>query len=127
MTDNRKIVFSCFLGSAVLAWLVLSKLAGAVAAYFDFYVYGNSVETVVRLLPIVLAGGAFAGFYRHPKSYGYVTEVVGELKKVTWPSSKDVSAATIAVIIAVLVSAVLLFCVDSVWSFLIRKVIQYGG
>jgi len=127
MTDNKKIVFSCFLIFAVLAWIVLSKLLTSTAAYFDFFAYGNTVEIAVRLMPLALSLGLFAGFYRNQKSYTYMTEVISELKKVTWPTSKEVSAATIAVIIAVLISAVLLFFFDSIWSFFIQKVIQYGG
>jgi len=127
MTDNRKIVFSCYLIVAMLGWLVLNKLLASIAGYFDLYAYGNYVETLVRLVPVGLGFGLFAGLYKNATSYNYMTEVVAELKKVTWPVSKDVSAATVAVIIAVLISAVLLFLFDSLWSVLIRKVLQYGG
>jgi len=127
MTDYKKIVFSCFLIFAVLGWLVLSKLFTMLASYFDVFAYGGYVEVAVRLAPIALAVGLFAGLYRYNKSYTYMTEVVSELKKVTWPGQKDVSAATVAVIIAVLISAVFIFLFDSVWSFCIQKVIQYGG
>ena len=124
MTDHRKIVFSCYLIIAVLGWLVFSKLFGSVANYFDLYAYGNFIEVIVRLVPMALGVGLFVGLYQTEKSYTYMTEVVAELKKVTWPTSKDVSAATVAVIVAVLISAVLLFLFDSVWSFVIRKIIQ---
>jgi len=127
MTEHKKIVFSCFLIFAVLAWLVLNKLFSAVAGYFDLFAYGEIVENVFRLLPIVFTIALFFGFYRHKKSNTYMTEVVAELKKVTWSMQKEVSAATIAVIIAVLISAVLLFIVDSIWSFVIQKVLQYGS
>jgi preprotein translocase subunit SecE len=127
MTEHKKLVFSCFLIFAVIAWLVLSKLFAGVAGYFDLFAYGEIVENVFRLLPIILTIALFFGFYRHEKSNAYVTEVVAELKKVTWPAQKEVSAATVAVIVAVLISAALLFIVDSFWSFVIQKVLNYGS
>lgn len=127
MTEHRNIVFSCYLIIAVLGWLVFSRMASSVSAYFDFYVYGNFVEVIVRLVPVVLGITLFAVLYRNAKSYNYMTEVISELRKVTWPASKEVSAATIAVIVAVLISAVLLFLFDSIWSYLIQRVIRYGA
>ena len=47
--------------------------------------------------------------------YGLVRlEVAGELMKVTWPTWYETRVSTIAVVIASLVAAVLLFCIDSV-------------
>ena len=48
-----------------------------------------------------------------------------ELKKVTWPTAKEVRAATIVVIVMALISAVVLFLFDVVWSGLTDKI--YGG
>ncbi|MEK7791002.1 MAG: preprotein translocase subunit SecE [Deltaproteobacteria bacterium] len=127
MTEHKKIVFSCFLIFAVIAFFILSKLFTGVAGYFDLFAYGEIVENIFRLLPVVLTIALFFGFYRHEKSNAYVTEVVAELKKVTWPAQKEVSAATVAVIIAVLISATVLFIVDSLWSFVIQKVLSYGS
>ncbi|OGQ18270.1 MAG: preprotein translocase subunit SecE [Deltaproteobacteria bacterium RIFCSPHIGHO2_02_FULL_40_11] len=56
-----------------------------------------------------------------------MTEVVTELKKVTWPGSKDVRAATIVVIIGVLIAGAMLGVFDTLWSYVIRKIIEYGG
>ena len=127
MKDYKKLVFSCFLIFGVLSWLVLSKIFHSVASYFDLFVYGEIVESLVRVLPVAIGIGLFFGLYRNEKTNKYVTEVVTELNKVTWPTSKTVSAATVAVIIAVLISAILLFLFDSMWSYGIRKIIEYGS
>lgn len=126
MTEYKKIVFSCFLIFAVLVFLAFSKLTSSVVGYFGFYAYGEFVEVIVRIFPIAISLGLFLGFYRNEKANTYMTEVVAELKKVTWSSKKEVWAATVVVIIAVLISAVLLGLFDSLWSFLIRKFIQYS-
>lgn len=124
MTDIKKVVFSCYLIGAVLAWLVLNKLAVTTAQYFDIYAFGNYVDVVLRLFPVVGAGTLMGVLYRYKKANTYMTEAVMELKKVSVPTSNQVWAATFAVIVAVLISAVLLWLFDSIWSFLIQKVVH---
>ena len=51
-------------------------------------------------------------------------EVATELKKVTWPTAKEVRAATIVVIVMALISALILGLFDFVWSNLTELV--YG-
>ncbi|MBI4041164.1 MAG: preprotein translocase subunit SecE [Deltaproteobacteria bacterium] len=125
MTEHKKIIFSCFLIFAVLGFAIFNQLLKAIAEYFDFYVYGYGVEVAVRLIPLVIGGGIFWGLYNNTKSYVYATEVVQELKKVTWPKSLDVRSATIVVIIAVILAGSLLGLIDTVWSYIIRNIIGY--
>ena len=42
----------------------------------------------------------------------FLSEVVSELKKTTWPSRKEVYGTTLVVIVAVFITAVYLFIVD---------------
>ena len=42
----------------------------------------------------------------------FLSEVVAELKKTTWPSRKEVYGTTLVVIVAVLITALYLFVVD---------------
>jgi preprotein translocase subunit SecE len=63
--------------------------------------------------------------YRNERIHGLANEVSAELKKVSWPSAKEVRAATIVVIVMSLISAVILFFFDFVWSNLTDKI--YGG
>ena len=43
----------------------------------------------------------------------YIKEVVAETKKVTWPSRKELTAYTTAVLVLVVIMTVLVFIVDS--------------
>ena len=43
-------------------------------------------------------------------------EVAGELKKVTWPSMRETRAATVAVVVASFIAAVILGTFDFVWA-----------
>ena len=70
---------------------------------------------------ITLASGLFSVglgtyLYRHERTYNLITEVTAELKKVTWPTAKDVKQATIVVVIMTVISASILGFFDLVWS-----------
>ena len=45
----------------------------------------------------------------------YFEESYSELKKVTWPTRKETSAATVVVMITVLIAAVILWAFDLFW------------
>lgn len=52
----------------------------------------------------------------------YFREVVAETKKVTWPSRKELTAYTTAVLVLILIFSVLVFAVDSGMSWLFQLV-----
>lgn len=58
------------------------------------------------------------------KTTEFLTNVKGELKKVTWPTRKDTYASTSVVIVLVLAVAVFLWVVDSALSTLIRSLLN---
>jgi preprotein translocase subunit SecE len=79
---------------------------------------------------ISLASAAIALFatvvlYRNDRIYTLANEVSSELKKVTWPTAKEVRAATFVVIVMAIISAVILGLFDLLWSQLTDMV--YGG
>ena len=51
----------------------------------------------------------------------YIRDVKAELKRVSWPTAKEVKNTTIITLIAVIFFAVYLFSVDRVWSFLLTQ------
>jgi len=58
------------------------------------------------------------------KTTEFLTNVRGELEKVTWPTKKDTYSSTIVVILLVLAVAVFLWVVDTALSGLIRAVLS---
>jgi preprotein translocase subunit SecE len=56
------------------------------------------------------------------KTHDVSLEIVAELRKVSWPSFSETRAATIAVIVASLIAAVLLGLFDVFWQFLTDKI-----
>lgn len=76
----------------------------------------------------------FAGFvalstalflYRHERVHTLANEVSAELKKVSWPTGKEVRAATMVVIVMAILSAIILGLFDMIWSNLTELI--YGG
>ena len=53
----------------------------------------------------------------------FLREVKAELKKITWPASKETVASTVVVIVIVLVACVYLGIVDMILSRLIRFIL----
>ena len=49
----------------------------------------------------------------------FLRDVRLEMKRVSWPSAKEVKNTTIITLVAVIFFAVYLFLVDRVWSFLL--------
>jgi preprotein translocase subunit SecE len=49
----------------------------------------------------------------------FLRDVRAEMRRVSWPSAKEVKNTTIITLIAVIFFAVYLFLVDRIWSFLI--------
>ena len=54
----------------------------------------------------------------------FLRDVRAEMKRVSWPSVKEVKNTTIITLIAVVFFAVYLFLVDRLWSFLLVQLNQ---
>ncbi len=61
--------------------------------------------------------GARAGFFERIATFG--SDVRSEMRRVTWPSLKDVQNTTIITIIAVAFFATYLWVVDRLWTLVI--------
>ncbi len=57
----------------------------------------------------------------------YVREVIGEVKKVTWPTRKETTVTTIMVFIMVVLAAIFFFLVDLVLSAGVKYILGLGG
>ncbi len=114
---QRYIVFT-FLGLSMLLWVTLSKVTAALAYaanVSDDPIIGSqfTLSTLIGLVFAVVFG--FVGF-RNEKANTFTGEVIGELKKVTWPAKKEIQTATIVVIVTTLILGLTLFLFDTVWG-----------
>lgn len=54
----------------------------------------------------------------------FLRETKSELKKVTWPTRRELIAHTIVVFIAVVLSAILIWVIDSIFAGLFQLILQ---
>src|SRR4051812_45000121 len=65
---------------------------------------------------IAAVGATVTGvvMYKNDRIYNLANEVASELKKVTWPTAKEVRGATIVVVVMAIISAIILGLFDFV-------------
>ncbi|MGM0607756.1 MAG: preprotein translocase subunit SecE [Candidatus Muiribacteriota bacterium] len=54
----------------------------------------------------------------------FLSEVMAELKKVSWPSKKDIMISTNIVITLSVIAGLYIFVVDSIFNYLINLIIM---
>jgi preprotein translocase subunit SecE len=111
----------------------LMYLVGGVVLFYLLswsidWIWGYFVRTPDEFITTIVAFGlaVIAGIvlYRNDRVHGLASEVAAELKKVTWPTAKEVRAATIVVVGMAILSAIILGVFDLVWAQLTELV--YG-
>ena len=85
---------------------------------------GKPSSVWVTLMAVVLASVGTAVAFKNERLVELSGEVTSELKKVTWPTREETFAATIVVIVTVIVASVFLGVFDSLWAWLAGKI--YG-
>jgi preprotein translocase subunit SecE len=108
----NKFVHLTFAIGGLLAAFVLSRCVDWGWSYF-----AKPNDLVVNLVAILVAGSAAVAVYRNENAYSSVVEVTRELEKVTWPTRKETSAATIVTLVTVIIAALVLSGFDAIWSF----------
>jgi preprotein translocase subunit SecE len=111
MGPNKFVHLTFAIGGLLLAFL----LAHVVDWGWSYFAKPN--DLVVNLLAIVVAGTAAVTVYRNERAYASIIEITRELEKVSWPTRKETSAATVVVLVTVLIAALVLSGFDAIWAF----------
>jgi len=121
--DNapNKPVHLIYLCGAVVLFYLLQWTIDWIWGYF------GTAPSDFTMSMIALVGATVTAIvmYRNERMFLLVNEVSSELKKVTWPTAKEVRQSTIVVIVMAIISALILGLFDTVWSKLTQVV--YGG
>jgi preprotein translocase subunit SecE len=107
----NKFVHLTFAIGALLAAFVLARAVDWGWSYF-----AKPNDLFVNVLAIVVAGTAAVTVYRNERAYASIVEVTRELEKVSWPTRKETSAATVVVLVTVVLSAIVLSSFDFMWA-----------
>jgi preprotein translocase subunit SecE len=117
-----------------IGYVVLGLLAGTFLEHVLLAVLGSFGPTQPLTRPLVgdytwctvigmaitVAVALYLWF--NPRTHDVSLEIAAELRKVSWPSLAETRAATIAVIVASVIAAVLLGLFDVFWQFLTDKI-----
>ncbi len=117
---NSKILTVSFALAAILIALTTSLLIKAFAGAFGVVAKAADSDVVRHGLPIALGLIVFAVLQFNPRVLAWGEEVVTEVRKVVWPSRKDTTAMTIACVVMVLISSVIISTFDVVSGFFIN-------
>jgi preprotein translocase subunit SecE len=116
--DPKRLVAMFYIAAAVVLGVFLEAVIRLVLAYArasDPSLLGEDF-TVSTLVAYAIAAVAAVVVWRNERAHRVSLEVAGELKKVTWPSMRETRAATVAVVVATFIAAVILGFFDFVWA-----------
>ena len=110
----NKSVHLMFLTGGLLLFFLLNWTGDWAWGYFarhpNVFVINGVAAALALAIGVVL--------YRSERVHTLASDVAAELQKVTWPTRKETQAATVVVIVTVLVATMILGLFDMVWSSL---------
>ncbi len=121
---NSKILTLSFATAGFLSGLTLHLLIKAFAGAFGFVARLADSDVVRHGVPVFVGLAIFAALQFNPKALAWGGDVVGEIRKVVWPSRKDTSLMTITVIIMVFISALIITSFDLISGYLINSLMR---
>jgi preprotein translocase subunit SecE len=116
---ERKWVHFLFAAGGIVLLVLLIKTGDWIWSYF-----GKPKTLILYSASFVVTLAAVYIAWRSEELFTLASEVVTELGKVTWPTRKETMAATLVVIVTVIIASIFLGMFDGIWSFLTR--LLYG-
>ena len=104
---------------AAIAFVGLTKIA----AVYNLESSVKQIDMIIRFGSIALGAGLGFGLYFSDQSNAFINEVVLELSRVTWPTSKETTNATIWVVLFVLIAGTILGAFDSFTAWIMRMIL----
>lgn len=106
-------------------WIhMMFVLGGLIACYLAIQItqwvwgfFAKPQELYVSLIGIAVAGGGTFALWRNKQMFQKASDIANELAKVTWPTRKETSAATVVVIVTTIIFSAFLGIFDLIWSW----------
>ena len=113
--NNSKIVTVCFMLTAILIGIVVA-VSMETASAIGTGAFGRFVsDPLVRHgLPVVVGLIVFVALQANAKVRSWADDVVGEIRRIVWPSRKDTVSMTVVVCVMLLFSGLALGLLDVV-------------
>jgi preprotein translocase subunit SecE len=122
--DPKRMVVIFYVLAALAVGIFVEKVLELVFSYVrwnDPTIFGDEWR-LTTVLGFALAAAAAVVVWRTPRTQRVSLEIASELKKVTWPTLRETRAATVAVVIATFVAAVILGLFDYVWAAISSRI-----
>ena len=111
----KKYVQLSYLGAAVLVGYVVFSLAAKVVGAYDLEARVREINTIVQIASLFVGIIVYAVLAMNTQANQFMSEVMEELSRVTWPTQKETTSATFIVIIMVIISGIILGLLDYIW------------
>jgi preprotein translocase subunit SecE len=121
---NSKIVTLSFLSFAALIGFTISTLLRVFSGAFGVVAKAMELDIVRHGLPVAVALGLFIYLQFNKNILTWADEVIGEIKKIVWPPSKDTRGMTIVVIIMVIISSIIVSVFDMFSGFILNQLMK---
>lgn len=121
---NSKILTLSFAIAGALSGLTLHLLLKSFSAAFGVVARFADTDLVRHGLPIAVGLLVFAVLQFNSKVLVWGDEVAVEIRKIVWPSRKDVIAMTIVVVVMVLISSLIVTSFDFVSGYVINVLMK---
>lgn len=122
-TRFQKWVTVSYVAVGVLLGYIASAALNKIVGIYDLETRIRNVYFYVQGASVALGFILFIVLLRHKQVNDYMNEVMVELSRVSWPTQKETSSATIIVIIMVLISGMILGFLDYLWTVLLKAVV----
>ena len=115
----NKYVHLMFVVGGVLLALLLARTGDWLWSLF-----AKPNELALNGGAVLVAGIATYAAYRSEGFFAAAFDVASELEKVAWPSRRETYAATLVVMVTVIIAAVITWSFDLVWGSLANLVMR---
>jgi preprotein translocase subunit SecE len=125
MTNTRLVLFGYIALALAAGFFLEHVLLAAFGAFAPTQPLTRPLAgdwTWSTIIGLALAAGTAIYLWMSRKTHEVSLEIAAELRKTSWPSWAETRAATVAVIVASIIAAVLLGLFDVFWQFLTDKI-----
>ncbi len=104
-------VMTAFMVFGLILFWLLDKIGTAI-----WQIFAEPNPTLNKVGAAVVSAVTTFVLYKNERVNQVSYDVLGELMKVTWPSRRETQAATIVVIVASIIAAIIVGLLDAAWS-----------
>ena len=111
-----------------LKWLlVIALIVVGVVANIHYSDVSGAIRAAIGLVGFLLVLAIYFRTYSGIKAWAFIKGAQTEMRKVTWPTRPETMQMTMIVIIVLIITSLLLWCVDGMFLRLVGLLTGQGG